>query len=179
MSEKVDGQTKHVMYLPTFQCCLFSTIPSQASVDTETATTSTNTAAADSAHSLHSCIAVYKTQPYDDINLTMTMPIKIWSIQILVVLLFKMLWCQYVLGLPTTPDPFKGDVKVEDTKKVKNTNSTKGILQAGVDNGGVGATPLSTAAESVITFVSVFIVGCVITLSVYSWKRFKPSKGWG
>ena len=128
---------------------------------------------------IHSCIAVYKTQPYDDINLTMTMPIKIWSIQIIVVLLFKLLWCQYVFGLPTTPDPFKGDVKVEDTKKVKNTNSTKGILQAGVDNGGVGATPLSTAAESVITFVSVFIVGCVITLSVYSWKRFKPSKGWG
>ena len=107
----------------------------------------------------------------------MTMPIKIWSIQIIFVL-FQLFWCQYVFGF-TTPDPFKKDVKVEDTKpKVKNTNSTKGSILNSV-GGADNATPLSTAAESVITFVSVFIVGCVITLSVYSWKRFKPSKGWG
>merc|ERR1712008_129196 len=108
---------------------------------------------------------------------TMTMPIKIWSIQIIFVL-FQLFWCQYVFGF-TTPDPFKKDVKVEDTKpKVKNTNSTKGSILNSV-GGADNATPLSTAAESVITFVSVFIVGCVITLAVYSWKRFKPSKGWG
>ena len=110
----------------------------------------------------------------------MTM-IKIWSIQILIVLFKLIISCQYVVnGLSTTPDPFKKDVKVEDTKtKTKNNNSTKGsILIPVTDNAGgmVGvATPLSTAAESVITFLSVFIVGCVITLSVYSWKRFKPS----
>ena len=105
----------------------------------------------------------------------MTSIIKIWIIQIAIIL-FK-LCCHYAYGFTTgsPPDPFEKDVKVEDhSKKIKNNNSTKGSILI-PDKGGVVATPLSTAAESVITFVSVFIVGCVITLSVYSWKRFKPS----
>ena len=102
----------------------------------------------------------------------MTSMIKIWIIQILTVLL-KLCW-HYAYGFTTPPDPFEKDVKVEEPKKIKNNNSTKGSILI-PDKGGVVATPLSTAAESVITFVSVFIVGCVITLSVYSWKRFKPS----
>jgi len=80
--------------------------------------------------------------------------------------------CFYCLGIEafTTPDPFQKDVKVEDpsgSKKVQN-NQTKGILMDKIQE------HFSTAAESVITFVSVFVVGCVITLSVYSWKKFKP-----
>jgi hypothetical protein len=31
------------------------------------------------------------------------------------------------------------------------------------------------AAESAITFISVFVIGCVIVFSVYSWKKFSPS----
>ena len=75
-----------------------------------------------------------------------------------------------LLGLQalTTPDPFQKDVKVEDVKKPQS-NQTKGILMDKITE------HFSTAAESVITFVSVFVVGCVITLSVYSWKKFKPS----
>merc|ERR1712062_807245 len=80
--------------------------------------------------------------------------------------------CFYCLGIEafTTPDPFQKDVKVEDpsgSKKVQN-NQTKGILMDKIQE------HFSTAAESVITFVSVSVVGCVITLSVYSWKKFKP-----
>ena len=83
-----------------------------------------------------------------------------------------LLLCFYCLGIEafTTPDPFQKDVKVEDpsgSKKVQN-NQTKGILMDKIQE------HFSTAAESVITFVSVFVVGCVITLSVYSWKKFKP-----
>ena len=54
--------------------------------------------------------------------------IKIWNIQILIVLFKLLLCCQYAFGFGATPDPFQKDVKVEDTKKVKNNNSTKGDL---------------------------------------------------
>ena len=37
---------------------------------------------------------------------------------------------------------------------------------------------LSMAAESGLTFISVFIFGCVIIASVYSWKKFSESS-WG
>ena len=70
----------------------------------------------------------------------------------------------------TTPDPFQKDVIVDEPgpKIVSKNNQTKGILMDKIQE------HFSTAAESVITFVSVFVVGCVITLSVYSWKKFKP-----
>ena len=82
-------------------------------------------------------------------------------------LIFIVLHCIGLEAL-TTPDPFQKDVKVEDPKKPQS-NQTKGILMDKIQE------HFSTAAESVITFVSVFVVGCVITLSVYSWKKFKPS----
>ena len=86
-------------------------------------------------------------------------------------LLFVCFYCFLGIEAFTTPDPFKKDVKVADpsvgSKKVQN-NQTKGILMDKIQE------HFSTAAESVITFVSVFVVGCVITLSVYSWKKFKP-----
>ena len=76
-----------------------------------------------------------------------------------------------VIGLEvTTPDPFHKDIKNNDIIKPKN-DSAKMVPGAKK----IGGTPLSTAMESVITFISVFVVGCVITLSVYSWKKFKPS----
>ena len=37
---------------------------------------------------------------------------------------------------------------------------------------------LSMAAESGLTFISVFVFGCVIIASVYSWKKFSESS-WG
>lgn len=40
------------------------------------------------------------------------------------------------------------------------------------------STHLSMVAESGITFISVFLFGCVIILSVYSWKKFADSS-WG
>jgi hypothetical protein len=72
----------------------------------------------------------------------------------------------------TTLDPFKQDVKVEDTRTrpVFPISKLSHISKASSSN-----TPFTMAAESVITFVSVFVVGIVITLSVYSWKRFKPT----
>ena len=42
------------------------------------------------------------------------------------------------------------------------------------DTGGISA-PFSMAAESAITFVSVFIIGCVIVFTVYSWKKLSPA----
>ena len=83
------------------------------------------------------------------------------------------IYLNFTLALLTTKppiDPFKNDIKME-TKAPKNNNETKGILKLNYHQ----QVNLSTAAESVITFVSVFVVGCVITLSVYSWKKFKPS----
>jgi len=86
-------------------------------------------------------------------------------------LLFVCFYCFLGIEAFTTPDPFQKDVKVADpsagSKKLQN-NQTKGILMDKIQE------HFSTAAESVITFVSVFVVGCVITLSVYSWKKFKP-----
>ena len=40
------------------------------------------------------------------------------------------------------------------------------------------STHLSMAAESGLTFISVFAFGCVIIASVYSWKKFSESS-WG
>ena len=40
------------------------------------------------------------------------------------------------------------------------------------------STHLSMAAESGLTFISVFVFGCVIIASVYSWKKFSESS-WG
>ena len=40
------------------------------------------------------------------------------------------------------------------------------------------STHLSMVAESGITFISVFLFGCVIMISVYSWKKFSESS-WG
>ena len=40
------------------------------------------------------------------------------------------------------------------------------------------STHISMVAESGITFISVFLFGCVIILSVYSWKKFADSS-WG
>lgn len=89
----------------------------------------------------------------------------------ILLVLFLIELCQSASGSSTTPDPFKKDVKIEAPSKKNETQ--KKIIQ--VDD---SSTPLSTAAESVITFVSVFVVGCVITISVYSWKKFKPSSSW-
>lgn len=41
--------------------------------------------------------------------------------------------------------------------------------------GSGSTTPLSMAAESAITFISVFIVGCVIIIFVYAWKKYTDS----
>ena len=93
--------------------------------------------------------------------------------QIFAVILLILQLCAAANSSSTTPDPFKHDVKIEDTKKVDSKENVEQVEQD-VGSRGLISTPLSTAAESVITFISVFIVGCVITLFVYSWRRFKP-----
>ena len=94
-------------------------------------------------------------------------------LNLLLMLLLQMCFCAN-LQTSSTPDPFKQDVKMVDQVKPKNQT-----VAAASKASEAAATPsasvlLSTAAESVITFISVFVVGCVITLSVYSWKKFKP-----
>ena len=96
-------------------------------------------------------------------------------LNLLLMLLLQMCFCAN-LQTSSTPDPFKQDVKMVDQVKPKNQTVAAAASKASAE---VAATPsasvlLSTAAESVITFISVFVVGCVITLSVYSWKKFKP-----
>lgn len=114
-----------------------------------------------------SSVCGLKTQPYD-VELTMICD-QNCRLRTQVLLISVIQWVQS--ANLTTPDPFKHDVKMEDSKDTitktdaKVDTSSPSLLNA----------PLSTAAESVITFVSVFIVGCVITLSVYTWRRFKPS----
>ncbi len=101
-------------------------------------------------------------------------------IQLLASLAFLHLWkltSHSVLAAvtPTTPDPNKHDVKMDLTTKPRPPDD-KPYAASSLTSGSGAATPLSMAAESAITFISVFVVGCVITLSVYSWKKFKPSE---
>ena len=91
-----------------------------------------------------------------------------WLVTIYIIQILFFLYCSG-LAVTSTPDPFHKDIKNDDIVKPKNSTTTS----KGGNEG--GSTPLSMAMESVLTFISVFVVGCVITLSVYSWKKFKPS----
>ena len=91
-----------------------------------------------------------------------------WLATIYIIQILFFLYCSG-LAVTSTPDPFHKDIKNDDIVKPKNSTTTS----KGGNEG--GSTPLSMAMESVLTFISVFVVGCVITLSVYSWKKFKPT----
>ena len=91
-----------------------------------------------------------------------------WLVTIYIIQILFFLYCSG-LAVTSTPDPFHKDIKNDDIVKPKNSTTTS----KGGNEG--GSTPLSMAMESVLTFISVFVVGCVITLSVYSWKKFKPT----
>ncbi len=96
-------------------------------------------------------------------------------VQLVAVLLTEIAEGAYVTS--TTPDPNKHDVKMDSGTSKPRPPGTADRQTPIADSfkAAGNATPLSMAAESAITFVSVFVVGCVITLSVYSWKKFKPS----
>ena len=99
-----------------------------------------------------------------------------WVAATYVIQILFFLYCSGLAVQASTPDPFHKDIKNDDIVRPKN--STKIVAGGGVGGGTKGkegGTPLSTAMESVLTFISVFVVGCVITLSVYSWKKFKPT----
>ena len=65
--------------------------------------------------------------------------------------------------LNTTPPP-EERLSTSPSSSTNKTQKTNHIT-----------THLSTVAESGITFISVFLFGCVIILSVYSWKKFADS----
>ena len=67
----------------------------------------------------------------------------------------------------SSPSSLPSTVTIGNLSSTNKTEKTKNV-----------STHLSTVAESGITFISVFIFGCVILISVYSWKKFSESS-WG
>jgi hypothetical protein len=74
---------------------------------------------------------------------------------------------QQEVKLFSSPPSLPSTVTISNSSSTNKTEKSRSISHH-----------LSTVAESGITFISVFIFGCVIMLSVYSWKKFSDSS-WG
>ena len=74
---------------------------------------------------------------------------------------------QKEVNLFSSPPSLPSTVTIANSSLTNKTEKSRSV-----------STHLSTVAESGITFISVFIFGCVIMISVYSWKKFSESS-WG